>query len=193
MADRIDTPASPEEEATQALQAGDRERALTVLMRAYGDALYRFCRQMVVDPELAEDVHQMTFIQAFESLGQFGGRSSLRSWLYGIARHRCLDAIKMRSRRRRRFQEKDTLPEVADPSVGAEEHVVREGLREVLRRCLEKLAPKIRTAVLLRFHDGFSYPEMAAICHERAATLQARVVRALPSIRQCVEAHGFAL
>ena len=53
------------------LDRGDREGALTLLMEAYGVALYRYCRQMVVDPDLADDVHQLTFVQAFEGLGRF--------------------------------------------------------------------------------------------------------------------------
>ena len=74
----------PEQEARDALARGDRESALAALMRDYGSPLYRFCRQMVADPDLAQDVHQTTFLQAFEGLASFGGRASFRSSLVGI-------------------------------------------------------------------------------------------------------------
>ena len=46
-----------------------------------------------------------------------------------------------------------------------------------------------RTAVLLRYQQGFSYEEMAAICHEKAGTLQARVSRALRRLREMMESR----
>ena len=87
----------PEAEALEALENGAPKRALSVLMQAYGTAVYRFCRQQVADPELAEEAHQMTFVQAYEGLDRFSRRSSLRTWLFSIARHRCLDAAKIAS------------------------------------------------------------------------------------------------
>ena len=96
----------PEQDALAALDRGSSAEALTVLMRVYGSRpVYRYCRQMVADDDLAQEVHQMTFIQAYEGLARFGRRSSLRTWLFGIARHRCLDLLKSNRRRRSRSRE----------------------------------------------------------------------------------------
>ena len=62
---------------------------------------------MVDDGDLADEAHQMTFVQAYEGLPQFAGRSSLRTWLYTIASRVCLDALKDRGRRQRPM---DTWP-----------------------------------------------------------------------------------
>lgn len=184
--------AQPELEALAALERGDFEGALTALMRAYGGAVYRYCLQVTADATLAEEAHQMTFVQAFEGLSGFGGRSSLRSWLFGIARHRCLDALKIARRRRRRFEAVAELPEPPSPEPAAEQSLLAAGMRQALRECLAALAPKVRAALALRFQESFTFVEMAAICRERAATLQARVARALPLLRRCLEARGFA-
>ena len=176
----------PEAEALAATAQRDWRRALTVLMEAYGNDLYRHCRQVVGDDALAEDVHQIVFVQAYRDLPRFHGRSSLRTWLYGIARHRCLDALKMSRRRRRRFLAQRELPDVIDPAAGADA-----GVRAAeLERALMELPPKVRIAVLLRYQDGLSYEEMAEVCGERAPTLQARVARALPRLRLCLEPRG---
>ena len=171
---------------------GDREGALAVLVRAYGPALYRFCRQMVVDPDLAHDVHQTTFLQAFEGLEGFGGPLMFRGWLYRIARHRCLDALKAARRREKRFALVGELPERPDPDAGADVSLGEKSRTAALRRCLGELAPHIRAAVFLRFQEGFSYEQMARLLRERAPTLQARVTRVLPVLRRCLEAQGFA-
>mgnify|MGYP001811662565 CR=1 FL=1 len=180
----------PEERAQEALERGDRAEALTLLREAYGPAVYRFCRQMVTDAGLAEDVHQLTFVQAYEGLERFAGRSSLRSWLYGIARHRCLDALKARKRRLRIVHCVPTLPETRDEGADPEESALERGVQEAVERCLEGLDPRQKAAVLLRFQSGLTYPEMAEACRERPATLQARVTRALPALRLCLEGRG---
>lgn len=185
---------SAEEAALEALERGDREGALTLLMAAFGTALYRFCRQMVVDPDLAADVHQTTFVQAFEGFDRFQPGTSLKAWLFGIARHRCLDAVKTERRRRARFEATDELPEPPAGAAGAptaETRLAARHLASALARCLGELAPAIRSAVLLRFQDGLSYPEMETVCRERPATLQARVARALPVLRRCLEQRGY--
>jgi RNA polymerase sigma factor (sigma-70 family) len=181
-----------EQEARDAVARGDREGALAILLRTYGSPLYRFCLQMVADPDLAQDVHQTTFIQAFEGLAGFGGRASFRAWLYAIARHRCLDALKIARRREKRFALTGELPEKPRPGEEADVRLSEKDRNAALRRCLRELAPHVRTAVLLRFQESLSYEQIARICRERAPTLQARVARALPVLRRCLEGQGFA-
>jgi len=180
----------PEAEALDALRRKDRRQALTVLMQAYGDDLYRHCRHMLGDDDLAADVHQTVFVHAYRDLERFSGRSTLRTWLYGIARHRCLDAFKAKRRRRRRFVITEELPQLADPQPRVDQRLECCGGAAALELAVQKLKPKARIAVLLRYHDGLTYEEMAEVCGERAPTLQARVARALPVLRRSLEAPG---
>lgn len=170
------------------LARGDERGALTALMGRYGAPVYRFCRQMLRDEALTDDVHQQVFVQAYRDLARFERRSALRTWLFGIARHRCLDAIKIEGRRGRRFPLDDepgegdaaTGPSVVDRLAAAE-------LAEALEHCLDELAPGTKAAVLLRFREGLGFEEMAALHDEKPGTLQARVARALPVLRKCLE------
>lgn len=177
----------------KALDEGDRDTALRLLMRDYGSAVYRYCRRMVGDGDLADEVHQMTFVQAYEAMARFAGRSSLRTWLFGIAHHRCLDALKISRRREKRFQPLDGLPDHPAPAETAEDRLATRSRVGALERCLRDLAPRVRAAVLLRFQQGVTYEEMARLEGERAPTLQARVARALPVLRRCLERKGWLL
>lgn len=188
---RVDI-AAGEGEILSAMERGDHTAALRLLMHDYGTAVYRYCRQMVEDADLADEAHQMTFVQAYEGLPKFAGRSSLRTWLFGIARHRCLDLVKIHRRRRKRFQLMDELPDHPAPVETVEEHLAARSRISALAECLRGLAPHIRAAVLLRFQQGVTYEEMARLEGERPATLQARVVRALPVLRRCLERKGAA-
>lgn len=161
-------------------------------MRGYGTALYQHCRNMLRDPALADDVHQQSFVQAYEDFPRYSGRSSLKTWLFGIAHHRCLDALRAQRRLDGRSTSEDVLAGLEDPDPLPEARIAEGFVQRTVAQCLEKLAPATRLAVRLRFTEDFSYEQMAAICGEKAGTLQARVARALPAIRKCLQSGGIA-
>lgn len=183
-------PPSPEEEAAEALHRGDLRSTLTVLMECYGEEIYRHCRQVTGSDALAADVHQTVFVQAYRDLARFGGRSSFRTWLYAISRNRCLDALKAQKRRRWRFRQGLDVTDRADPGPDAVSRLQSLAEGEAMDAALESLKPEVRIAVLLRYREEMSYEEMAEVCGERPATLQARVQRALPKLKKALQKAG---
>ncbi len=180
----------PETQVRERLAAGDERAALTLLMETFGRELYRYCRSLLADAELASEVHQTVFVQAWEGLAGFRGEASLKTWLFGIARHRCLDAAKVSKRRERRFLLTDALPETPVAGPDAAERLSSRARRQALATCLDELAPHVKDAVLLRYQQELSYVEMSELTREQAPTLQARVARALPVLRRCLEGRG---
>lgn len=74
-----------------------------------------------------------------------------------------------------------------DPRASAREALEHAAQSESMTRALQTLNPEARIAVLLRFREEMSFEEMSTICGERAKTLQARVARALPKLRDALE------
>jgi len=178
-----------------ALSRRDVRRALTLLMDRYGDAVYRFAYEMTHDEGLADEVRQQVFVEAFRDLERFEGRSALRSWLFGITRHRALDASKARRRWWQRFKNESPDDDSGEMELAGggggrpDGDLERTRIARVLEHCLEKLAPAAREAVVLRYQLELSYDEAAAATGDRVGTLQQRVARALPVLRKCVEAR----
>lgn len=171
-----------------ALRANDVRRALTLMMTRYGDEVYRFAFAMTHSEHLADEVRQQVFVEVYRDLASFAGRASLRAWVLGIARHRCLDAAKKHRRWTHRFKNEpppDEEPDDHEP----ERDLDRSRLAKILATCLAKLAPAARDAVVLRYHQDLSYDEASAIAGDNAGTLQQRVARALPALRRCVDAR----
>lgn len=166
----------------------DRIAALRMLMQRHGAAVFRFCRQQLHDRTLAEDVHQQIFIQAYRDLATFAGRSTIRTWLFAIARHRVLDAAKLRRRAHAHLVE-DDMADAPDPDPDPGDRIDDARLLKALVECVDQLGEQLRTVVLLRYQQGFTFEEIAEICGEKPGTLQARVTRALPILRRCVEAR----
>ncbi len=175
----------PDEDILQLAAAGEREAAMRLLMKRHGEPLYRYLSLELRGRGNVDDVHQRVFIEADRDLHRFARRSTLRTWLYGIAFHRVLDAVKS-ARRAERTEPLDNLDvPVDEPAI--DERLDDARLQEALRACLDELGEHVRHAVLLRFQQGFSYEDMARVCAEKAGTLQARVARAMPVLRACIE------
>jgi RNA polymerase sigma-70 factor (ECF subfamily) len=79
-------------------RAGDGD-AFRELTEPYLRELQVHCYRMLGSLEDAEDALQDTLLAAWQGLAGFEGRASLRTWLYRIATHRCLDARRAASRR----------------------------------------------------------------------------------------------
>ncbi|MBS1120773.1 MAG: uncharacterized protein H6Q90_3001 [Deltaproteobacteria bacterium] len=174
------------------LARGDRRAAVAVLMDTHAATVFGFCMRVLRDRQLAEDVAQQVFLEAHRDLERYQGRSSLRTWLLGIAGHRCQDAIKARRRRLHRIEsDEQAMVNFVDPDGGPTERLAQARLVNALADCLGALSDEARMTVLLRFKSGLSYQEMEASLGSKADTLQARVARALPALRRCLETKGW--
>lgn len=179
-----------EADVLAALEQGDVDAALRGLMRLYEQPLYRHCRHLLGDDTLALEALQDTFVQAHRDLPRFARRSPLRCWLFVIARHRCLDLARRRQREGRRQAPLDEVEHQAGVGEDLPATLERRAVGTRLLQCLHGLVPATRDAVLLRFVEDLSYPEMAAICGRRPAALRMCVERALPVLRRCLAQHG---
>jgi RNA polymerase sigma-70 factor (ECF subfamily) len=175
----------PDEDVLARVRAGARGVAIGLLMQRHGSAVYRYASEALRDAALAEDVQQQVFIQAYDALPEFAGRSKVRTWLFAIARHRVLDAVKARIRLYTHV-ESESGGEAADTALSPGERLDEAHLRDVLADCVAELEEPSRTALVLRYALGFSYKEMSDILGERPGTLQIRVARALPVLRDAI-------
>src|SRR5439155_24662434 len=88
--------------------------------------------------------------------------------------------------------EADNRADAPDPGPAPGERLDDARLGEVLAECLDELDEKARTALLLRYQQGFTFEQIAEICGEKPGTLQVRVSRALPVLRArlCLRTGG---
>lgn len=186
------TPAPPgrqriEDEARNAHVRRDWKAVLHILVRGYGASLRYYCGRLLGDESQADDVYQTILLQMLVHLPRFSGRSSFRVWLYAIARHRCLDALKGTRRRWRCLEQAEEGPEPRDPRESAEETLLREATHARLREELQRLPASSREALVLRYYEQLSYEEMAQRGTDKSSALRVRVSRALLRLRQSLD------
>jgi RNA polymerase sigma-70 factor (ECF subfamily) len=175
--------------ALDCIRRGRREDALELLMAAYGSPIAAFALRVVRDRELAKDVRQQVFLDAFQGISRFEGRSSLWSWLCSIAYHRCLDEL--RRVRRAGAPEPidvwDVLAAQLDPASDDEDRLAQ---RRALEACMAKLSDSARAELLMRCFLGLSFVEISALVGASHGTLQVRMSRILPRLRRCLRGQG---
>jgi RNA polymerase sigma-70 factor (ECF subfamily) len=161
-----------DESTRWALIARDGDHvAAAAFIRSTQAEVWRFVAALV-DPGAADDLTQETYLRAFRALPTFEGRSSVRTWLFGIARRTCADHIRANVRRRRLLSRTVQLDppaehEYEDPSgaVGA-------------AQLLARLTPAQREAFVLTQVLGLSYEEAAETLGVPIGTIRSRVARA---------------
>jgi RNA polymerase sigma-70 factor (ECF subfamily) len=152
-----------------AARAGDAG-ALAALVRGTQAEVWRFTAALV-DPGAADDLTQETFLRAFRAMAAFEGRSSVRTWLLGIARRVCADHVRAVVRRRRL----DTrLAGQAYTEIPHPDPAHRLGADDLLGG----LSEERRTAFVLTQVLGLSYAEAATVEDVPVGTIRSRVARA---------------
>jgi RNA polymerase sigma-70 factor, ECF subfamily len=127
---------------------GERRRAAVELVTRYRDAVYLWCYRYTRDREKARDLSQDVLATVWEKIGSFEGRAKFSSWLFAVARNRCIDA----SRRVDLLADEDVeLDHLVDPAprpdVAWENDDNEVGLLELIRTELE---PDEQSAIWLR-------------------------------------------
>lgn len=152
----------------QRVLAGDREAAERLFSRHFRP-LYEFVHYRLGAPASeVEDVVQETLVVGFENLARFDGRSSLSTWLAGIARNK----VRARRRKLKPMALADAI-ESAQGEVDAwlasiderelPDHVLeRKETRELVGAALALLSPDHREALVAKYVDGRSTAELAA-------------------------------
>jgi len=123
---------------------GDVER----LFAAHQDRVYAICYRFVRDPERANELAQETLLTAWRKLPEFRGDSRFGTWLYGIARGLCFNAV----RRKQDLLSSDGVIETESPEQGALHKLRRREREELLRAAAAAvLDPQEQEAVHLRY------------------------------------------
>lgn len=146
-----------------------------VLVDRYGDEFARYAKYIIGSADEAADVIQDSLVRAFRSLRRCQDRANFKGWLFRIVSNQCKTHL---SRRRRRplesLDEAADVPSFDDPGLDAEQADVR---REV-HRALQELPRDQREALVLKYVEGLSLPEMAEMLSASVPALKMRLLRA---------------
>lgn len=173
-----------------AIAAGRRGEAIERIRRAHGRAMYGLALRMVRDPFTAEDVVQDALLRIHLGMDALRLGTRLRAWVMSVTAHRALDELRRRQRCRRRTTEAVDLSGIPDDAALAPQALATAADLRVLRQCLDKLPPRVRTSVVLYFGQELTCEEVGRLQGDHGGTVQVRVARALTRLRGQLERRG---
>jgi RNA polymerase sigma-70 factor (ECF subfamily) len=157
------------------VRRGD-QGAFAELHRLYHGRVLAFAHKRLGDAAEAEDVAQDVFLALFRSIDRYEGRSSLLTWIFGIAHHEVCNRFRRRSVETVGFE--NEAHEIAAPAPSADE--VLDATR-VLRRCAETLersvSPAQRRIFALRYGEARSVEAIARETGRSAGAVRIGLLR----------------
>ena len=166
------------------IRAGDRNAFAGIIDR-YVDRIYNLAVRLAGSNADADELTQTIFIKTFQSLDHFDISRPLFPWLYTIA----LNTLRNHCRRKKLrvlFVRDPTLDRSKDDSstTNPEDRLILSEQTDQLAAGLEKLTYRQREAVVLRYYEQLSYPEIAALQRTSLSAAKMRVRRGLARLQK---------
>lgn len=155
----------------------------------FGHMVYNLAMRLAGNREEAADLTQEIFLRIYRHLGTFGGRSTLKTWIFRIAVNHCRDRLSRHSPSTQSIDDdfEDGGVPIADPARGPEELAVAADEGRQVAEGLSRIPPVFREAVVLRDLEGLSYEEIAEVLGVRVGTVRSRIARGREQLRLLLE------
>jgi RNA polymerase sigma-70 factor (ECF subfamily) len=166
----------------QKAREGD-QKAYAELLGRYRDAIYFMLLKMVNNPSDAEDLTIEAFGKAFKNIGQYTPNFAFSTWLFKIATNNCIDFIRKKRAATISLDQSNDDPEtttvtIQSDTLDPEEHMINSQKVKLLREVVNKLKPRYRTLVELRYFKEYSYEEISQELELPIGTVKAQLFRA---------------
>ncbi|MDP5220068.1 sigma-70 family RNA polymerase sigma factor [Ruegeria sp. 2205SS24-7] len=169
-------------ELIERVGAGDK-RAMHAFYMRHNDAVYSFAVSRCGNAELASDCVHDTMLDVWRSASRFAGRSSVKTWLFSIARNKLVDAL----RRRGKLSFVDEMPDIEDTEPNPEAAAIAAAEKARLHHCINGLSGAQQSAIRLAFLEDLTYPEVAEVEDVPVGTIKTRIHHAKQALMRCLE------
>ncbi|MFC2129813.1 RNA polymerase sigma factor [Bacteroidota bacterium] len=153
-----------------------REDAFAELYARYSRGIYAYCRRILGNEILAEDIFQETFLSFLQSTERERKMTNVQAFLLRIARNLCLNANRQRKTR---------LLSLEDLELGSEDNRMEKSeVSQIIISALDLLTDEQREAVVLQLYEDMSYLDMSEFLGLPISTVRNRVTRGKQRIRE---------
>lgn len=176
----------------------------------HGDYLYGLAVQRVGDPRAAEDIVQDTFMAGLKALDSFQGRSTERTWLVSILKHKIIDFY--RKNKRFVYFDQDGDPEESaafyhsgrlkgtwKPEFAPKEWfenpvdaLEKKEFQDILQKCIRNLPKNLAAVFTIREMDGWSTEDICKELNISQSNLWVMLHRSRMQLRRCLEKNWFS-
>ena len=177
----------------KAIDQGD-QKAYAELMARYKDSIYFMLLKMVNNRDDADDLTIEAFGKAFKNIHQYTPDYAFSTWLFKIATNNCIDFIRKKKKKTlsidKGFETDDggeMTIEIKSSQPDPEEYLMKKQKVVMMRDVVEKLKPRYRLLVELRYFKERSYEEIATELNLPLGTVKAQLFRAREFLYQIMK------
>ena len=181
-----------DEEIAHLVQSGKTD-LFGILIERYEEKMKRYAKRFLFDHEDAEDLAQEVFLKTYINIRSFKTSKKFSSWLYRIAHNEFINAIKKKGKEPIPFFDYDVIFPHPVSKENTDKKITESELRAILDKCLSKLKPKYREAIVLYYFEELSYKEIADVLHIPIATVGIRLQRGKKIMKSLCEKLNYHL
>lgn len=166
-----------------AVEKGD-QMAFTELMGLYRDTIYFMLVKMTGNVDDAEDLTLEAFGKAFKNLAQYTPDYAFSTWLFKIASNNCIDFMR---KKKKNVLANENYEDISDSyhaqkmtssGLDPEENLIKSQKIQLMRQLVEKLKPRYKKLIQLRYFEEYSYEEICEELDLPLGTVKAQLFRA---------------
>jgi len=174
------------DEALYERVAGGDAQAYRTLVDRHAGPQARYARRLLGNADDAQEVVQEAFLRVWREAGRWqAGQARFSTWLYKVVTNLCIDR-----KRRWRVLFTDAPPEETDDAPGADGQMMAAEQAAALQDCLQELAPRQKTAILLCYFEELSNREAAEIMGLTVEALESLLTRGRQRLRGLLAGRG---
>jgi len=148
--------------------------AMKQVYELHSGPLFHFVKNWLADPHEASDIVHETMLEVWRRAERFKGRSSLKSWIFSIARNKSID----KNRKSSRMSYTDEMPDMINDEANPMEALEVSQDAAVLKACIANLSETHRRMIHLAFYEDMSYKEISEIEDCPLGTVKTRILYA---------------
>lgn len=160
------------------------QKAFAQLMEYYRETIYFMLLKMTGNSIDAEDLTIEAFGKAFKNIKQYTPDYAFSTWLFKIASNNCIDHIRRKKKnvlsneQNEEIDEYETTKDITAKQNDPEETFIKEQKAELMREVVDKLKPRYKKLIELRYFQELSYEEICDDLELPLGTVKAQLFRA---------------
>ena len=172
------------------LKAGDQE-AWNMLINRYSKKVYNMALNFAGNSDDASDITQDIFLKVYSNIGKFKEDNNFTSWLLRLSKNYCIDFWRKNKYNRGNLQLDENLHDDSSSKAETpEDSTIKQSDISYLRKKLLLLPPDLRTLVIMRDIQDYSYQEIAEHLNIPLGTTKSRINRARTKLAKIILKEG---
>jgi len=166
-----------------AVASGDTQ-AFERLYQVYEKRVFQYVSTFVRDQAVAEEIVVDVMVAVWRGAYTFTNTSRVSTWIFGIARHKAIDALRKVIRSEQETMELEKVTHLPNPAEGPLESIDRKQVAALTRQAISKLSREHQEVIRLVFYEELPYEEIATLLDIPVNTVKTRVYYAKQQLKQ---------